>query len=79
MKVINVEAHKFTVGLNVVVIKPYCIGSIILQIGSIGRIEKITNEHLPDFGLFNLRILHMVFGSKRFGISGIEEKNSRKS
>jgi hypothetical protein len=69
MKVINVEAHKFIVGLNIIVIRPYCIGSITLQVGSIGRIEKITTEHLPDLGLFNLRILHIVFGSKRFGIN----------
>ena len=56
-------------GLNVIVIKPYVIRSIKLQIGTIGKIEKVTNEHLPDLGLFNLRILHMIFGFKRFVIN----------
>lgn len=64
MKIINLKTYKFSVGKIVVVYKSYQNGiltSVNLSIGDTGKVYKITIESLPEFGLFNLRIVHIKF------------------
>jgi len=61
MRTINLHYHKFKVGNKVKMIKPYSNGIVKLNIGDLGIIKSISIEHLPDIGLFDLRILHLDF------------------
>lgn len=69
MRVINFRYSKFSIGKSVVIIKEYKSGMIHLRIGEVGIIDDITIENLPDFGLFDLRIVHFKFGPFGFGLS----------
>lgn len=63
MKVINIKKSfsKFDIGKIVIAYKVYKGKNTNIEVGDYGVIEKITFESLPDFGLFNIRIVHMDF------------------
>jgi len=58
MKTINFKTYKFAIGRLVVATESYKE----ISVGDIGIVEKITFESLPDFGLFDIRMIHMNFG-----------------
>lgn len=55
---------KFRVGSIIEVRKPYVNGTVSLPIGTQGIVKKITIESFPDMGLFDLKIVHMMFGKQ---------------
>lgn len=64
MKIINIKkSFKFNIGKTVIAYKAYKGKNININVGDSGIIDEITFESLPDFGLFNIRIIHMNFGN----------------
>ena len=68
MKILNISSNKFKVGRSITCIKDYTNGSVRISVGDKGIIEKITIESFPDLSLFNIRILHMIFGTQELGM-----------
>ena len=64
MYVINSTASKFTIGKQVIMIKSFANGSITLTVGERGIVKDAHFMSLPDMGLFNIRVVDLVFGSK---------------
>lgn len=69
MRVINFHCSKFSIGKSVVVIKEYKNGMTHLRVGEVGFVVDITTESLPDFGLFDIKIIHFEFGMHQFGLN----------
>lgn len=67
MRVLNFKTP-FVIGTIVKVKKDYKSGSITLVVDTEGIVDKITIESFPDLGLFNLRIIHMIFGQDAIGM-----------
>jgi hypothetical protein len=67
MRVLNIS-KEFAVGKSIVAIKEFINGSVVISVGDQGVIEKITIESFPDFGLYNIRVLHMKFGEHELGL-----------
>ena len=70
MKTINFS-NKFIIGKNIIAIKKYIYGSVKIDAGDIGTVEDITIDSFPDLGFFDLKMIHMSFGSHKLGM---EEK-----
>jgi hypothetical protein len=69
MRVINYRYSRFPIGRSVQVIKEYINGMIHLRVGDVGVVTDLTIEQLPDFGLFDIRIVHFEFGPHKFGLN----------
>ena len=69
MRIINFHHLKFSIGQAIVVIKEYKNGGTHLRIGEVGSITDITIQSLPDFGLFDIRVIHFKFGKHEFGLN----------
>jgi hypothetical protein len=67
MKILNISKG-FSTGKIIVAIKEFKNGSIDISVGDQGIVKKITIESFPDFGLFDVRILHMKFGKHELSI-----------
>ncbi len=62
MRTINIKSSsKFNIGKIVIAYKIYKGKNTNINVGDSGIIDKITFESLPDFGLFDIRIVHMSF------------------
>lgn len=63
MRVLNSSSSGFYAGKLIVVHKQYKRGSIRLNVGDVGIVRKITYESLLYFGLSNIKVIYMKFGS----------------
>jgi len=64
MYVINSNASKFIIGKKVIMIKNYTNGSIKLNVGEKGVVKDTHTMNIPDMGLFNIRVLDLVFNNQ---------------
>ena len=64
MFVINSTASKFIIGKHIIIIKAYVNGNIKLNIGDRGIVKGAHFMSLPDMGLFNIRVVDLVFGNQ---------------
>jgi len=64
MYVINSTASKFIIGKKIIVIKPFTNGNIVLGVGDRGFVKDAHFMSIPDMGLFNIRVVDLVFGSQ---------------
>lgn len=64
MFVINSTASKFIIGKRVVITKPFTNGNVKLNVGDRGFVKDAHFMSLPDMGLFNIRIVDLVFGNQ---------------
>jgi len=69
MRIINFHHLKFSIGQSVIVIKEYKNGGTHLRVGDVGKVADISIENLPDFGLFDIRIVHFKFNQHEFGLN----------
>ena len=69
MRTVNFHYQKFYMGQVVVATKEYHNGLTHIHIGDLGYVQDITIENLPDFGLFNIKIIHLKFGNHEFGLN----------
>ena len=68
MYVINSTASKFIIGKKVVVIRPFQNGIVKLNNGDIGIVKDAYFTSIPDMGLFNIRIVELLFGNQQLHI-----------
>lgn len=61
MKTINFRAKKFAVGCILKAVKAYKCGSIVIQVGEVGRVVKEKTSDYPDLGLFRIRVIDIQF------------------
>ncbi|MHA1675802.1 MAG: hypothetical protein ACTSU6_01355 [Candidatus Njordarchaeales archaeon] len=64
MRVLNFKAYKFAVGKQVKIISEYVINGTVLQVGEIGKIIKYETHSYPDIGLFGIKVIRFVFGTR---------------
>lgn len=69
MRTLNFHHLKFSIGQSVIIKKEYKNGITHLRIGEVGKVVSITIENLPDFGLFDIRVVHFKFGQHEFGLN----------
>lgn len=69
MRILNFHHHKFVTGQTVVIIKNFRNGGTHLRVGDVGKVTFISIENLPDFGIFNIRVVHLKFKQHEFGLN----------
>ncbi len=69
MFVLNSTSSKFLIGKSVIITKSYTNGQIKLQTGDKGLVVGAHLMSLPDMGLFNIRIIEVIFGIKTVNLS----------
>ena len=68
MRTINSHKDRFRIGKHVIITNTWSNGNIVLEIGDVGRIDSITIQSFPGIGLFNIKILHMMFGKRNLSM-----------
>ena len=68
MRVLNFKSRKFAVGKNVVIVQTYQSGTVVLNIGDVGKITGESYHNLPDMNLFNIRVIDIDFGIHKVSI-----------
>ena len=68
MFVINSTASKFIIGKRVIIIEPFSNGNVKLAIGDRGIVKDAHFMSLPDMGLFNIRVVDLIFGNQALHI-----------
>ena len=68
MYVINSTASKFIIGKKVIITKPFTNGNVKLAVGERGFVKDAHFMSLPDMGLFNIRVVDLVFGNQSLHI-----------
>ena len=69
MKTLNFNSRVFAVGRTVTAIKEYKQGTVQICVGDKGKVEDITIESFPDLFLFDIKIIHMRFGTGPVGMA----------
>ena len=71
MRIINQKTKKFAIGKQVIVKKRYESGAIVLFCGMIGSIVGRSIYNVPDMGLYNVKVIDLIFSHCVLSISEV--------